>query len=212
MTSIPKTRANYTNSFSTANNHDASGAKQICLIISLVCLIGFSIDVLALSLTPNPMDLEWRIGFLQQIGERSIVLLLGVALFLYSSLGNRSLTKAFSLVCLGIGVAFMMSSILVIRDSSILQTQAMKTITNQASQLQTQIEATRQKPDTAANITPEQLELATRQVNSQANQLKRSTREGITQAGLASVGNLIVVGLGLVGLGRFGLTTARRLG
>jgi hypothetical protein len=211
MTSIPNPRTSYLNQPGLANN-GISGAKPICLIVGLVCLAGFLVDMLALSLTASPIDLQWRIGFLQQLSERSIILLFGIALLMYSMLGNRALTKPLSLVCLSIGVAFLLSSLLTVRDSSILQTQAMKTISNQATQLQTQIETTRQQPPTAEAITPEQFEQASRQVTSQANQLKRNARTGITQSGIASVGNLIVVGIGLLVLGRFGLTSARRFG
>ena len=188
-----------------------SGAKQICLIVGLVCLAGFAVDMLAISMPLNPFDLPWRINFLQQMGDRSIILLFGSALILYSQVGNRRLTKPLSLILLGIGVAFILSSVLVIRDSLILQDQTINNISTQAEQLQTQIEDSRGNPELPPEITSEQFDQAAQQITTQAEQLKQNTRSGITKAGLASIGNLIVVGMGLIGLGRFGLTTARRI-
>jgi hypothetical protein len=180
------------------------------MIVALACLAGFCIDMLSIGLPPSPFDLQWRVGFLQQMGDRSIIFLFGTSLLLYSSLGNRRLSKPLSLICLGVGVAFILSCILIIRDGLILQDQTVKNITTQAEQLQTQIEESKGSPDLPANVTPEQFAQAAKQVTSQAETLKQDARSGITKAGLASTGNLVVVGLGLIGLGRFGLTTARR--
>ncbi len=210
MTSISKPRTPYRNQPTTTNVMD-SGAKQICLIVGLVCLAGFAVDMLAISMPLNPFDLPWRINFLQQMGDRSIILLFGSALILYSQVGNRRLTKPLSLILLGIGVAFILSSVLVIRDSLILQDQTINNISTQAEQLQTQIEDSRGNPELPPEITSEQFDQAAQQITTQAEQLKQNTRSGITKAGLASIGNLIVVGMGLIGLGRFGLTTARRI-
>ena len=116
-----------------------------------------------------------------------------------------------SLILLGIGVAFALSSVLIIRDSLILRDQTINNISTQVEQLQTQIEDTQSSPDLVSEITPEQLEQATQQITSRAEQLKQNTRSSITKAGLASIGNLVVVGAGLIGLGRFGLSTGRRI-
>jgi hypothetical protein len=209
MTSIPKRRAHKLNQ-PAIDIPSSFGAKQICLIVGLACLAGFGVDILAIGLPPNPFDLQWRVGFLQQLGDRSIILLFGSALLLYSQLGNRRLTKPLSLIFLGVGVAFMLSCILVIRDGLILQNQAADNIALQAQQLQTQIEASKSRPDLPAAITSEQFIQAEQQVTSQADQLRQTARTGITKVGLASMGNLIIAGLGLVGLGRFGLTGAQR--
>lgn len=209
MTSISKARIPHQKH--PTNTHGGNfGAKQICLIVGLVCLAGFMVDMLAIGMPPSPFDLPWRVSFLQQTGDRSITLLFGFALLLYSQLGNRRLLKPLSLICLGIGVAFMLSCILVVRDSLILQDQAFSNISTQAEQLRDQVESSRNSPNLPAEITAEQFEQFGQQIASQADQLKQNTRSGITKAGLASIGNLILIGLGLVSLGRFGLTGARR--
>lgn len=210
MTSIQKNRAPYRNQPASAQTTNF-GAHQICLVVGLVCLAGFAVDLLAIGMPLNPFDLPWRINFLQQVGDRSIILLFGFALVLYSQLGNRRLTRPMSLILLGIGVAFVISSVLVIRDSLILRDQSINNINTQAEQLQAQIEEGRRSPELPPEVSPEQLDQAVQQINNQAEQLKQNTRSGITKAGLASIGNLVVVGMGLIGLGRFGLTSCRRL-
>lgn len=210
MTSLSKPRVPYRNQPVNAPSVNF-GSKQICLIVGAVCLAGFIVDVLAIGMPLNPFDLPWRINFLQQVGDRSIILLFGAALVLYSQLGNRRLTRSMSLFLLGLGVAFVLSSVLIIRDSLILRDQAINNISTQAEQLQTQIEDNRSNPELLSEVTPDQLEQATQQITSRAEELKQNTRNGITKAGLASIGNLVVVGMGLIGLGRFGLTTGRRI-
>jgi hypothetical protein len=181
------------------------------MIVALVCLAAFCIDMISIGLPPSPLDLQWRVGFLQQMGDRSIILLFGISLLLYSSLGNRRVTRSISLMCLGVGVAFMLSCILIIRDGLILQDQALQNISNQAEQLQAQIEESKGSADLPADVTPEQFAQAAEEVTSQAEELKQNARTGITRAGLASIGNLVVVGLGLIWLGRFGLMIVRRV-
>lgn len=169
-------------------------------------------DLLVLVAPPDPFDLAWRVGFFEQVGDRSIILLFGSALLLYSQLSSRRLARRLSFVLLAAGVAFALSSILVIRDTLVLQEQMLGSIGSQSAQLQAQIEARRASPDLPENITAEQFELAFQQLASQADVAKQNTRSGLTRAGLVSIGNLSIVGMGLIGLGRFGLGASGRLG
>ena len=194
---------------STPNFVTTAAAKTICQTVGLVCLTGFIIDILALALPPNPLALEWRINFLQQLGDRSIILLFGAALIMFGLVDTRRWLKQFSLVCLMVGILFHLSCVLVIRDGLVLQRQTVETISTQASQLQTQIQQSQNSAELSENVTPEQLRQFSEQVSNQAESLKQSTRTGITKAGLASVGNLVVVGLGLVSLGRYGMRLRR---
>lgn len=183
--------------------------RNICLVVGLTCIFGFLVDMLALTTPLDPFALEWRVNFLQQTGDRSIILLFGVALVLYSIFTNRRLARPISFVSMIVGVALMLSCVLVIRDSLVLRNQALTTIGTQAEQLQTQIDESRNSSDLPADITPEQIRQASAQVANQAESLKVNAREGIVKAGFASIGNLIVVGLGLVSLGRLGLKGKR---
>lgn len=185
-------------------------AKTICRIVGLTCLAGFAIDMLALGLPPNPLDIQWRIGFLQQMGDRSIVLFLGVALTMFGYMESRKILRQLAMFSLIAGIVFQLSCILVLRDSLTAQNVAVNTIRNQASQLQTQIKEAEQNPSAAPDITPEQLRQASDLITGRAEELKQNARTGLLRTGLASMGNLIIIGLGLISLGRFGLRLRRK--
>jgi ElaB/YqjD/DUF883 family membrane-anchored ribosome-binding protein len=184
-------------------------AKTLCQIVGLVCLAGFAIDILALVFPPDLLSLEWRINLLQQLGDRSIVFLFGVALTFYGLIDTRRWVRPLSLTCLVIGTAFLLSSVLVIRDGLTFQQQALTAINSQASQLKTQIQAARESAELPENVTLEQLQQISQQVSNQAETLKQNARTGVTKAGFASVGNLAAVGIGLIGLGRYGISLRR---
>ncbi|MBD2101114.1 HpsJ family protein [Leptolyngbya sp. FACHB-261] len=186
---------------SVPNSGSSSGAKILCRIVGFTCLAGFVIDMLALGFPPDFGNLEWRIGFLQQLGDRSIILLFGTALTIY---GSRNLIKQLTLICLILGIVFHLSCILLIRDSLTLQQQTDKNITAQAAQLQTQIQSTQANPQAARNLTPEQLQQASNIVASRAETLRQGAKTGILKTGISSIGNLIAVGFGLISLGRCG--------
>ena len=202
--SIPKSRLpNKNQAFSPSDNDFIS--RNICFIVGLTCIAGFMVDLLVLGTPPDPFALEWRIGFLQQMGDRSIVFLFGVALILYSIFDNRRIKRPLALLCLGLGVAFLLSSLLIIRDSLTLKDQAFRTISTQEEQLQTRIEESRASGELPADISLEQIQQASQEITTQAQQAKQSTSQGITKAGMSSLGNLVVVGMGLIGLGRIGV-------
>ncbi|HEY9658981.1 MAG TPA: hypothetical protein V6C65_11050 [Allocoleopsis sp.] len=54
-------------------------------ILELACLVSFAVDWLILTLRPAPGNSERCINFLQQMSDRSIVLLFGVALTIYGT-------------------------------------------------------------------------------------------------------------------------------
>ena len=204
MTSIPRSRIPDQGQTSIPSGKNTI-AKNICFVAGLTCIAGFIVDLLVLGTPPDPFALEWRVNFLQQIGDRSIVFFFGVALLLYSIFDNRQLKRTLSLFCLALGVAFLMSSLLVIRDSLTLKDQAFRNISGQEEQLQTRIEDSKTNGQLPANISPDQLQQASQEITTRAQEIKKSTGQGITKAGMSSLGNLVVVGLGLVGVGRVGM-------
>jgi hypothetical protein len=189
---------------SSQNFTPSYNPKGLCRIVGFACLAGFAIDLFALTFPPAPGSLEWRIGFLQQLGDRSIILLFGLALVMYGILDFRRWRRRLALTCLILGVLFTLSSILVIRDSLTFQQQALSTISNQATQLQSQIQKAQQDPKAAPNITPEQLQQASQQLSNKATTLKQNAQTSVLKTGVSSVGNLVVVGLALIGLGQYG--------
>ena len=204
MTSFPRSKTPARDQASTPARSNFSG-QSICLVAGLTCVAGFAVDLLVLGTPPDPFALEWRVNFLQQAGDRSIILFFGMALLLYSLFDNRQIKRSLSLLSLAIGVAFLLSSLLVIRDSLILKNQAFNNISTQEEQLQTRIDETKASGELPAEISLEQIQQASQEISVRAEAAKKNTSQGITKAGMASLGNLIVIGLGLVGLGRVGL-------
>ncbi len=207
MTSLPRPLpSTATKSSSDFGQQQFSAGKNICLIVGLTCLLGFLVDTVVLSTPPNPFELQWRVNVLQQMGDRSIILLFSVALLMYAFFDQRRLKRPLGFICLVLGVAFMLSCMLVIRDSLILQKETLQNITNQEQQALSQLEEARGSDlNLPESVTPEQLRQASQRLSNQASTLKANARQGITKAGVASMGNLIAVGLGMVGLGRLGI-------
>ena len=183
------------------------GAKGICYIVGLVCIVGFFADMLIIGLPPQPGNLQWRVGILQQFGDRSIILLFGAALILFGNIGKRRILRQLSRFCLLGGVVFLLMCLLAIADSASLQQKALTNIKNQESQLQTQIRKAQENPNALANnITAEDFQQASKRLEEQANSLKKNAKTSSIKTGAASVSNLLIVGLGLIGLGRYGMT------
>lgn len=204
MTSVPKSRQPGMMQTAATSRNNQIG-KDICLIVGLICIAGFAVDLLVLGTPPDPFALEWRVNFLQQMGDRSIVFFFGVALLLYSIFDNHRIKRPLALFCLALGVAFLLSSLLIIRDSLTLKDQAFRNISTQEEQLQTQIEESRASGELPPDISLDQLQQASQEITSRAEQAKQSTSQNVTKAGMASLGNLVVVGIGLIGLGRTGM-------
>lgn len=193
------------------NSAGSYGAKGICQIVGAVCLAGFIIDMLVLALPPQVGNVQWRIGLMQQMSDRSIVLLLGSALLIFGNIENRRWLKRLCTAALITGIVFFLSSLLVIADGLKLQQQAVGNIDTQASQLQTQIQSAKANPSIAGeNVTAEDLTRASQLLITQADTLKQNAKTTVLKTGVASIGNLIIVGLGLVSLGRYGMRLRTR--
>lgn len=207
MTSLPRPfPSKAAKPSSSYDMQQPSAGKNICLIVGLTCLLGFLVDTLVLSTPPNPFDLQWRVNVLQQVGDRSIILLFSIALLMYAFFERRQIKRPLGYACLAIGIAFILSCVLVIRDSLILQKETLQNISNQEEYVRSQIDEARTgDSELQAPLTPEQLKQASQQLSTQATTLKQNARQGITKAGVASMGNLIAVGLGMLGLGRLGI-------
>jgi Ca2+/Na+ antiporter len=197
----------------TLSNQSATGSystKALCQIVGFACLAGFIIDTLGLVFPAAFGSMEWRMGFVQQISDRSVILLFGLALMMYGIIDNRTLRKRLAMFCMVLGMVFCLTSILVVRDSWALRNQAEESISSQAAKVQTQIDKTKDNPPAnAKNITPQQLEQASRVLGDRAETLKQNARTSVLKAGFATIGNLIVIGLAMLGLGRYGARPTR---
>lgn len=181
-----------------------SGAN-ICRIVGFTCLAGYLFDMLTL-LFPIGSGSIWRVNLLLQVGDRSIILLFGLALIIYGFWADRSWRKWMAYASMSIGVLFILSSILIIRDTLLLRGQAVDNIGRQASELQAQVEQSQSDPEIAAQVSPEDLANASRQIDAQAETLKQNATTTLNKSSISSISNFIIVGIGLIGLGRFGLT------
>ncbi|MBD2109850.1 hypothetical protein H6F49_23155 [Nodosilinea sp. FACHB-13] len=155
---------------------------------------------------PLEWGTAWRVGLLQQMGDRSIVLLIGVALLIYSAWENQSLRKMLGFLAMGLGTLFLLICMFVVRESFLLHSQAIDNIGNQVSQLQTQVEAGRSNPEVMANATEDDFANALRAIDTQAETLRQNAKTTITRSAIASTSNFAVVGIGLLSLGRLGST------
>lgn len=191
-------------SISSPNFAGSYNPKGLCQIVGLACLAGFLVDTFVISFPPNLGELQWRVAFMQQISDRSIILLFGLALIMYGMVDFRRWRRRLALFCLIAGVIFNLSCILVIRDGIELQQQALTNISNQATQAQAQIQKAQSNPGAVPNVTPEQLKQLSQVVGNQVTALKENAKATTLKTGVSSVGNLVIVGLALIGLGQYG--------
>ena len=198
-----------TTSYSDSNLSNPYIPKSLCQIVGFACLAGFIVDLLVLAVPPHPMSVEWRVSVFQQMSDRSVILLFGIALTLYGSLDNLRVKQPISLASLLLGVFFSLCCVLVIHDGITLQQDAINTINKQATQVQTQIQQAQTNPPPNLKATPEQLQQASKQVKTQADTLTQTTRITAIKTTFASVGNLLAVGVGLISLGRYGSRVRR---
>ncbi|MGG6238257.1 HpsJ-like protein, cyanoexosortase C-associated [Nodosilinea sp. AN01ver1] len=199
MTSIPGI------SVASTPNGPLYTAKAVFTVVGIACIVGFILNILTSAIPPDPMALEWRVGLMEQVSGRGILLFLGTGLILYGSLEQRSLARILALVCLIGGVLFLLSGVLVIRDALTLQNQALGNIDSQLEQLQSQI----QSADLPPEITQSRLDEELVQIEAQASDFKQTARSTTTKSMVSVLGSQIVLGLGFLSLGRFGTKATR---
>lgn len=189
------------------------GVKNIARIVGLVCIVGFFFDIFVLGLPPQSGS-EWRIGFIQEFANRSIILLFGLALFMYGNVGSgRSRLRFASRLSMILGVVFFLLCMLSVVDSIRLSQQTVSNISTQESQLQSQLEQAQANPDSLPeNVDLNALDQVSQQLTQRADTLRSSTKRTIFKTGVSNIGNLVIVGAGLLGLGRCGMGLSRMRG
>jgi hypothetical protein len=201
-------------SMSTSNNYANAGsgsgsARVLCRIVGVACITGFVVDMAVLTFPPAFGELTWRIGFMQQMADRSILLLFGLSLMLYSALDTRSLRRQLATACLIIGILFPLSCVLVVRDAVTFQSMAVNNISVQLDRAQKQLAEIKPGADPKLQVTQEQLQNVAKQLSENAQNAQQSAKNASIKTGLSGVGNLLVVGLALLGLGRYGMRAPR---
>ncbi|MBD2082861.1 HpsJ family protein [Leptolyngbya sp. FACHB-17] len=183
---------------------ESSRAKKLCRIVGCTCLVAFALDFLVIVFPVNVAEAGWRLGTLQQISNRSIVILFGLSLLIYGA-ERRKLLRSISLFCFAIGISFLLFCAVVAQDSLSLQRQALDRISAQSSQISSRIEAIQSDPNAAGKISPQQIEQATQQLTTRTETAKQTANNSIFKTGFLSVGNFAVIGISLLVLGRYGL-------
>lgn len=196
-----------TSAYSSSNSGPAIGhsAQGLFRIVGYACILGFLADMLILMAPPNFGDVQWRVGIVRSLGDRSIVLLLGTVFAMVGNLDTKGLRKQLSLACFGVGTLFIALTILAIQDGVVLNKVAATNIVGQTAKAQEQIEKLKSDPQASGKLTPEQLQQLTSRVTQEAGALQQNATTQITKTGASSAANLIIVGISMLGVGRYGL-------
>jgi hypothetical protein len=174
--------------------------KDACLVIGITSLAIFALNILALALTSNFSSVQWRVNFLEQVGNRSIALLFGFGLVLYGFSDKPKLCKRLAYLCLMAGLFFQMGCILMINDTIVLREEASQNIAQQSQQVKNQLEE--EQGDIANSV---EIEQAVQQIGIREKELQERAQSDITRAGVVSLGNIFIPGIGLMALGWLGL-------
>jgi len=186
---------------------DTSGLSRI---IGFTCVAGFGADIVVAAMPVAIKSEQWRMSLLQQMGDRGIILLFGLALLSLGYAGKRLWSKRIGLASLVIGVFFLLSCLSFVRDSLLLQEFATNNINSQISELQERIEEQGNSPELAGQVTPEQIQEATRQINLEAASYRQTVRNSTVRVGLSALSNLLITGIAFVSLGRYCMQGRRR--
>lgn len=181
-----------------------SAGQAIARIVGLICVVGFIVDVLGLILPPGS-GAGWRFGLLQQMSDRSIVLLFGVALLIYGCWESQLRRKPLSYAALGLGVAYLLTCVLVVSDGLKVQSQATTQISQRVEQLQSRVEQSRNNPEITAKASPDDFNNALKSIEAQAYAATENTKTSVTKTIIVVASNFLIVGLGLLSLGRLGI-------
>lgn len=196
-----------------AVQHPSRTAHTLALLTSLICMAGFALDMLALSLGPNLSSSEWRMGFMQQLGTRCIVLLFGTSLLCYS-LQTRPLSlRRIAWVCCGLGLCLSLSSLFYLQDSLRFQSLAIENLTTQRQSLEQQIQQFTPQTPTPSELAvdPARRDQAIELLRQRTQTLSLRARVRIQKTIARTFCSLLLVGVGLVTLGQITLKSTRFL-
>lgn len=182
---------------------DTPNARLIFLILGLACITGFVLNIVAAAVPPDPMALEWRTSFMQQISGRGILLFLGLAMLTYSLLDWSAILRLVALATLITGLFFVLSGVLVIRDSLVVQEQTLGNIEREVTEIRSQLETAQASPNLPEGVTPAQINQALVQLSAQAEELTQNARSTTTKAMMSVLSTQVVLGVGMLALGRF---------
>ena len=176
---------------------------ELSRIVGFTCVAGFIADIAVAAMPVMLKSEQWRMTLLQQIGDRSIILLFGLALLALGYAGKRLWSKRIGLVSYIIGLFLLLSCIAFTKDSLTLQKFTNSTVDNQIAEIQTEFQQRTQSPDRQSQVTPEQIQAATAQLSLQAESYKQNIKTTTVRASLSALSNLLIMGVAFVSLGRY---------
>jgi hypothetical protein len=182
---------------------DNSFVHQLCLIIGLASLSVFSIDIVVTALPLQPFNPGWQTDVINNIADRSLVGLIGIGLLAFPLSNIFFFKRPFSLLCLLLGVMYLLLSIPLFRGVLALRNNATFTIGQQESQAIEQLEALQlNPPEGVTEIPPEQIENASQQIQRQAEARRRNAQQLLYKTLATAIGNLWVAGIATIALSR----------
>jgi hypothetical protein len=178
--------------------------QKLSLIMALACMAGFLIDLAAVLFPLRVLSAQWRLEVFQFAGNRSIVLLIGMALLVICLQHSRFLKRVFSRLCLLLGVVYLLTSIVVFKDTIAVRDASARNIDLQAEQAVQQIKSAEDSSLEAPSFSAEQLQQATQQIFQQAQGMKSNATQQLLKTLFMTVGNLLVAGMALIAMSRLG--------
>ena len=198
---------------SDATEHRRRTVYTLALITSIICIVGFGLDMVALSLRPTVSSIEWRMGFMQQLGERCIILLFGATLLCYGLQTMSTGLKRIAWVCCGLGLCLSLSGFFYLQDSVRFRALAIENLTTQRQNFEQQIQQF--SPEDAALselvVDPAQKEQALNLLRERTQTLKSRASVRIQKTVTRTFCSLLLTGIGLVALGQITLRPKRFL-
>lgn len=185
---------------------NVAGLSQI---VGLTCIAGFISDIFVAAMPVTLRSAPWRMGLLQQMGDRGIILLFGLSLLALSYAGKRLWSQRIGLVSTVVGVFFLLSCLGFVKDSLSLQKATIGNLDTQISKLQGQIQQQSNSPELQTSANREQIEETTRQIDLQVASFKKEVKTNTVRLGLSAISNLLIMGISLISFGRYCMRTRR---
>ena len=198
---------------SDAVEHRRRTVYTLALITSIICIVGFGLDMAALSLRPTISSIEWRMGFMQQLGERCIILLFGGTLLCYGLQTMSTGLKRIACVVCGLGVLPSLSGFFYLHDSVRFRALAIENLTTQRQNFEQQIQQFSPESTTSPELVVDsaQKEKALKLLRERTQTLKSRTSVRIQKTVTRTFCSLLLTGIGLVTLGQMILRPKRFL-
>ncbi len=184
--------------------HREETVHNLALMTGIICIAGFGLDLLAMSLQPTFSSIEWRMGFMQQIAERCIILLFGGALLCYGLQTMPAWLNRMAWVCCGLGLCMSLSGFFYLQDSVRFKSVAIENLSTQQQNLEQRIQQFTPQPRSSLDLVadPARKEKAVEILRERTQALESSAKVRIQKTVTRTFSSLLLSGTGLVILGR----------